>query len=338
MARRYRSQNTSTDQIHLFTRVPWRLFLLLFLLLVIAVPAYLYGSRLGGNIMPNTTQFVSGLLNPRPSPIPTPVPTFPSVLPQVGSLLYTVQEGDSCVGFLASQMHMYDAGEVFSDLKPETVKALNAALGQDCHSIQPGMVLPLSPQYPLDAIGGEVVKIEATTPQQVVPTPLINVPNSDLAADCSGGCLFIVRISPTTQVRLSVQTALSVHIGSWIWAQATLARKAVSGFDAYPYADLHATLNGMPLQACDFQVGTVHDDNSFACDQLAPNTIDADGGAWLFSVSGPLALDHWHYNLHASPGTRLLVWLTQQNGRLVFQRGNPVYRYDEAKHLYVNFS
>ena len=336
MARRYHSQDTSTEHVHSPARAfPWKLFLLLFLIAIIAVPAYLYGSRFGGNIMPNTTQFVSGILNPRPSPTPTPVPTFASALPQAGSLLYTVQEGDSCIAFLSSQMHMYDAGEVFSDLKPETVKALNSSLGQNCHSIQPGMVLPLSPHYPLIAFSGEVVKIDSTTPQQVVPTPLITIPNHDFTVDCSGGCLFTVRITPTTQVHLTVQTTLSVHIGSWIWTQAMLARKTVSGFAAYPYADPHASLNGMSLRACDFQADAIHDDNSLSCDQLGPNTIDIDGGSWLLAAAGPSGLDHWHYKLHTTPGTRLLIWLTQQHGQLVFQPGNPVYRYNETTHLYV---
>jgi hypothetical protein len=114
-----------------------------------------------------------------------------------------------------------------------------------------------------------------------------------------------------------------------------LARKSVPGFGDYPYVDPHASLNGMSLRACDFQVDTVHDDGSLSCGQLQPNTIDTDGGTWLFSVSGPSALDHWHYNLHTAPGTRLLLWLSDQNGSLAFHPGNPVYRYDETKQIYV---
>ena len=56
-------------------------------------------------------------------------------------------------------MRMANAGQVFSDVNPNTVKALNSALGQDCHALQPGMVLPLSPQYPLIALGGVVQKL-----------------------------------------------------------------------------------------------------------------------------------------------------------------------------------
>jgi hypothetical protein len=258
------------------------------------------------------------------------------VLPQVGSLLYTVQGGDSCDEVLAVQMNLVDAGEIFSDLKPNTVKALDAAIGQDCHALQPGMVLRLSPQYPLVAFGGIVIKIDATSPQEVIPTPLIPVPTQDqTAADCSGGCDLTVRIAQDVTVRLVVTTTLPLHVGAWIWTQAMMARKSISGFDTYPYVDPHASLNGMLLRACDFQVENTHDDNSTSCNELTPNTIDTDGGAWLFGVVGSSGLGHWGYPLKLHPGTRVLLWLTEVNGNLKFKPGNPVYRYDEATHVYV---
>ena len=338
MARRLRTEDPSTEDVHLVARsLPWKPVLSIFLIVAVIVPAYLYGTRLGGHLLSTTTQFAADLLNPRQAPTPLPVPTYALALPQDGSLLYTIQEGDNCVSLLAFEMHMYDAGEVFSDVKPETVKALNASVGQDCHRIQPGMVLSLSPQYPLVALGGQVLKITSATPQQVVPTPLISVPKTDddNAVDCSAGCLFTVRVSPSVEVKLSVETELAVHIGDWVWAQAMLARKPVRGFDTYPYADPKAPLNGMTMHVCDFQVNSTHDDNSLFCDQLAPNTIDDDGGSWLLGVTGRSALDHWKYKLPVPPGTRVLLWLTEQHGQLSFRPGNPAYRYDEAKHLYV---
>jgi len=234
-------------------------------------------------------------------------------------------------------MHMTDAGQIFSDANPNTVKALDNAIGQDCHALQPGMVIKLSPQYPLVALGGVVLKVEATSPQQPLPTPLINVASQPrLGIDCSGGCLLVMRIAPATQVRLQIQTALPVRVGSWVWAQATLARKQITGFANYPYVDANASLNGMLLRACDLQVDNTHDDNSMSCSQLLPNTIIDDGGAWLFGVTGPGSLDHWHYALHLPAGTRVLLWLSaESNGGLKFQRGNPVYRYDEMAHIYV---
>jgi hypothetical protein len=145
-----------------------------------------------------------------------------------------------------------------------------------------------------------------------------------------------VRIAGDTRIRLLVQTALPVRVGSWVWAQAMLARKQIAGFANYPYADPNAPLNGMSLRACDLQVDNTHDDNSLSCSQLSPNTIIDDGGAWLFGVTGPGSLGHWHYSLHLPAGIRVLLWLSTDNrGNLVFQHGNPVYRYDEARHIYV---
>jgi hypothetical protein len=231
---------------------------------------------------------------------------------------------------------MNQAGEVFSDVKPETVRALNAALGQDCHRIQPEAVLALSPQYPLVAVGGIVEKITALLPHQVIPTPLIHIRNKTepQGPDCSGGCALTVQIAPQVLVRLEVQTTLTIREGSWVWAQAMMARKKVAGFDTYPYVNNAATLNGMSLRACDFQVDDAHDNNSFACSQLQPNTINADRGSWLFAVTGPGALDHWHYPIHLPSGTRVLLWLTDQNGVLVYHPGDPLYRYNQSTHTY----
>jgi hypothetical protein len=232
---------------------------------------------------------------------------------------------------------MVTAGQVFSDIKPETVRALDATMGQNCQDLQPGEVMTLSPHYPLVAFGGVVLKIDATTPQQVLPTPLINAPSlQQNGPDCSGGCLLTVRIAPQTRVRLMVQTTLSIHIGSWVWAQAMLARKSVAKFPTYPYVDPAASFDGMSLQTCDLQIDNTHDNNSLSCDQLQPNTIDDDGGAWLFAVTGPGGLDHWHYGgLHLPPNTPVLLWLTNDNGDLHFHAGNQVYRYDEESHIYV---
>jgi len=337
MTRRYQSKSTSRENLRIVARaIPWKLLLLIPILVVIAVPAYVYSSNASKGILPGMTKFFYNLSAPTVVASPTPQPALLSTLPQVGSTLYTVQGGDSCDSLLSYHMRMADAGQIFSDANPVSVKSLDTALGQDCHALQPGMVLPLAPQYPLIALGGVVLKIEATTPQQVLPTPLINVPNSQqMTVDCSGGCLLIVRIAPQVEVRLTVQTTLPMRVGAWVWAQAALARKHVPSFPNYPYADPQASLNNMSLQACDFQVNDTHDDGSLGCDQLTPNTIDDDGGSWLFGVTGTASLDHWHYGLHVPAGTRVLLWLTNVNGILKFHKGNPVYRYDDASHVYV---
>ncbi len=339
MARRFHPRSSPAENFRVIIHsIPWKLFLLLPLLIILAVPTYFYGTHLGGNVLPTFTNLFYNLSAPPAPPTPTPLPVFTSGLPQVGSLLYTVQDGDSCDSILVYTMNMLNAGEVFSDVKPNTVAALNAAISQDCHRLQPGMVIPLSPHYPLVALGGVVTKIEASTPHQVLPTPLINIPpQQQLGVDCSGhgGCLLTLRIAPNVHIHLLVQTALPVRIGSWIWSQAMLARKTVRGFDTYPYADPHASLDGMTMRACDVQVDNTHDDDSLSCDQLMPNTIDVDGGSWIFGVTGPGGIDHWHYPLNLAPNTQVLLWLSKSHGNLVFQRGNPIYRYDQNSHLYV---
>ncbi len=338
MARQNHRRSTPGENLRMLLHaIPWRLLIILPILIIAAIPAFTIGVRLGGHVLPGVTNIFYILGGPPAGPAPTPLPPFPRILPQPGSLLYTVQAGDSCDEILAFHMRMSDAGQIFSDANPRTVQALDAAIGQDCHKLQPGMVLTLSPQYPLLAFGGVVLKIAATSPQQVLPTPLVHVaPTQQIGVDCSSGCQLTVRIAPGIQVYLNVQTTIPVRIGSWVWAQAMYGRKAIHGFDNYPYVDPTASLNGMPLRACDLQVDNTHDSNSLSCDQLLPNTIDDDGGSWLFSVTGRGALDHWRYPLHLPPGTPVLLWLSlNNNGNLVFHKGDPAYRYDDNSHLYV---
>src|SRR6266699_6490456 len=316
---------------------PWRLLLLLPILIILAFPAFLFGTKQGQRLLPALTSYFYNISGPTLSPTPTPLPPFSTLLPQAGSILYSVLAGDSCDEILTIQMHMVDASQIFSDANPNTVKALDSVIGQNCHALQPSMVLALSPQYPLVALGGVVLKINPTSPQQPLPTPLINVARQqNVGIDCSGGCLLTVRIAPSVEIHLLVQTGLPIKVGSWVWAQATLAHKVVPGFANYPYADPTASFNGMSLRACDLQVDNTHDDNSLSCSQLLPNTIIDDGGAWLLGVTGPGSLDHWHYPLHLPAGTRVLLWLSANNhGDLKFQRGNLLYRYNQVAHIYV---
>jgi hypothetical protein len=336
MAGRVYRRSTPAENLRIILRaIPWRLLLLIPVLLIIAFPVFLLGTGAGQRLLPALTTYFYNLGNP-PTPVPTPYPAFPAVLPQPGSLLYTVQAGDNCDEILTTQMHMADAGQIFSDSIPATVRALDNAIGQDCHALQPGMVIPLSPHYPLIALGGIVLKVEPSSTLQPLPTPLINVAQQQTSIDCSTGCRLEVRIAPKAQVTLTVQTTLTVRVGSWVWAQAMLPRKAVAGFNAYPYADVSASLNGMTMPVCDFQVDATHDDNALSCSQVLPNTIVDDGGSWLFGVAGSGSLAHWRYPLHLLDSTRVLLWLSlDNNGNLVYRRGNPVYRYDNQTHVYV---
>ena len=338
MARRFHIRSTPAQNVRtILHAIPWRLLLLLPALLLFAIPAFYIGSHAGLKVLPSLTNYFYNASGPPPAPTATPHPSLTATLPQVGSILYTVQVGDSCDEILSSQMHMVDAGTIFADANPVSVNALDAAIGQSCHALQPGMVLTLSPQYPLVAFGGLVLKVVATSPQQVLPTPVINVAHQQqLGIDCSNGCLLTVRLAAGTQIYLNVQTTLPVKVGSWVWAQAMLARKKVASFGNYPYADPTATLNGMTLSACDLQIDNTHDDNSLSCSQLTPNTIPDDNGSWLFGVTGSSALDHWGYPLHLSSGTQVLVWLSlDKNGNLYYQKGNPMFRYDETTHVYL---
>src|SRR5579864_9560331 len=138
-------ENPTSKKLPAFLKkLPPRKRLIPMLLVLLGLVAFLYGASIGRNVFAGTTHFFYSLADESVAS-PTPQPPLPNHLPQVGTILYTVQEGDSCDDILTYQMHMYQAGEVFSDVKPETVRALGAALGQDCHRIQPGTVLTLSP-------------------------------------------------------------------------------------------------------------------------------------------------------------------------------------------------
>ena len=149
----------------------WKSFLVFPILLLILVPIFLIGAVTSNLLLPRMESTFYNLAAPAGVATPTPFPTFNTILPQTGVVLYTVQNGDACDEVLSTQMRMVKSAEIFSDVKPATVKVLNATLGQDCHQLQPGLVLPLPPQYPLVALGGQVLKIEGMNAQQILPDP-----------------------------------------------------------------------------------------------------------------------------------------------------------------------
>jgi len=328
--RRY-ERNLWTNALPMFLRLLVFVPLVLFIVLMV----FLYGMRVGQRIMPAVTNYFYTVTGPSPSPTSMPLTSFPTSLPLVGMIPYTVQAGDSCDEILTIQMRMNDAGQLFSDANPNTVKALDSLIGQNCHAIQPGMNIRLAPQYPLVALGGIVLKVDLAAALLPMATPLIAVPTQSASFDCSSGCFLTVRIAQDTQIRLFVQTTLPVRIGSRVWTQAMLPRKPIAGFPNYPFVEPNASLNGMTLSACDLQVDTIHDSNTPSCDQFLPNTIDDDGGTWLFGVAGASDLGHWGYPLKLPSNTRVLMWLTNWNGTLSFHRGNPVYRYNEKTQVYT---
>lgn len=321
-----------------FRPLTWKVIAIISAVLLIVIPTYIIAERAGSKLVPKLTSLFYTLSDPNGPVAPVALPAFPSVLPLVGTIPYIVQEGESCDSILASQMRFTNANEVFSDQKPETVRSLSADLGRDCHKLDQGTTLPLSPQYPLVAFGGEVLRVGSLTSPQGMPTPLINLPHAEhYAPDCTQGCLLSVKIAPKVQVYLTVSTKADIFPGSWIWSQATLPRKVVANFAEYPYVDSAAHLNGMALQACDFQVNGAppQTQTSPSCDDLTAKNTHLDGGAWLFGVAGPSALDHWHYPLNVPSGSRVLIWLSDDDNGLTFHPGNPVYRYEGASHSYV---
>src|SRR6266516_1158199 len=137
MTRRFQQRSTPAENLRIIlSSIPWRLLLLLPILILIAIPAFYYGTHAGQNAFPSLTHFFYNLTGPPPTATPTPQPPLLTILPQPGSLLYTVQDGDSCDEILTVQMHMADAGSIFTDVKPNTVNALDASLGQNCHVLQ----------------------------------------------------------------------------------------------------------------------------------------------------------------------------------------------------------
>ena len=321
-----------------FSPLTWKVLAVVFAVLLVAVPTYLTAERAGSKLVPELTSLFYAVSDPNGSLVPTALPAFPPVLSQIGTVLYTVQEGESCDSILSDHMRFANASEVFSDQKPETVQALSANLGRDCHTLDQGMALALSPQYPLIAFGGEVLRVGSLASPQGIPTPLINLPHPEhYAPDCTQGCVLSVKIAPRAQVYLIVSTKSDIFPGSWIWSQAALARKEVPNFNNYPYVDPATSLNGMTLQACDVQVNgaPLQSQTSRSCDDLTAKSIHMDGGAWLFGVTAASALDHWHYPLKAPSNSRVLIWLSDSDSGLTFHPGDPAYRYDEALRSYV---
>ncbi len=321
-----------------FRPLTWKLIGILFAVLLVVLPTYIIAERAGSQLIPKLTSLFYAASDPNSLLTPVSLPAFPSVLPQIGKIPYTLEDGNSCDGVLAYKMRFTNASEVFSDQKPETVQALNATLGHDCHAIHPGMVITLSPQYPLIAFGGEVLRIGSLTSPQSMPTPLITLPHPEHhAPDCTEGCLLSVKIAPRVQVYLTVFTKSDIYPGTWIWSRAALARKVAPKFADYPYVDSAASLNGMALQACDLQVNgePLQNQTSFSCDDLTAKNIHMDGGAWLFGVTGSSALDHWHYPLHAPANSHVLIWLSDDKNGLTFHPSDPAYRYDPASHNYA---
>src|SRR6266567_4149264 len=115
MTHRFQQRSTPAENLRIIIRaIPWRLLILLPILLLLAIPAFYYGTHAGQKVFPTVTNFFYNLSGPPPTATPTPYPPYPGALPRVGSILYTAQAGDSCDEILAVQMRMSDAGTIFT--------------------------------------------------------------------------------------------------------------------------------------------------------------------------------------------------------------------------------
>ncbi len=90
MARRFHPRSRPAENLRIvLATIPWKLLLLIPILVAVAIPTYLFGSRLGTQIFPSITKLFYTASAPVPTAMPTPYPAFPAVLPLAGSLRYT---------------------------------------------------------------------------------------------------------------------------------------------------------------------------------------------------------------------------------------------------------
>src|SRR5690242_6639741 len=75
---------------------PLGLLILIPFVFLIVLPVFQYGLHVGQGIMPSVTNYFYTISGPTPSAVPTQPTSFPTLLPQIGVLPYTVQAGDSC--------------------------------------------------------------------------------------------------------------------------------------------------------------------------------------------------------------------------------------------------
>src|SRR4051794_28462527 len=93
----------------------WKVIGVLFAVLIVVVPTYITAERAGSKLVPKLTSLFYKASDHNGSVAPASLPAFPLTLPRVGTIPYTVQEGESCDSILAYQMRFANANEVFSD-------------------------------------------------------------------------------------------------------------------------------------------------------------------------------------------------------------------------------
>src|SRR5216683_1448020 len=110
MTRRFQPRSTPAENLRIIIHtIPWRLLILLPLLILLAIPAFYYGRHAGQKVFPTMTNFFYNLTGSPSAATPTPFPPFPTALSQVGSLLHTVHSGPTRRAILLPAMDTADA-------------------------------------------------------------------------------------------------------------------------------------------------------------------------------------------------------------------------------------
>ena len=84
MARRFRPQSTPGENVRIVARsIPWKLLILIPLLIVLAIPAYLVAASVGKGVIPGVTKYFYGLSGPPSPAVPTPQRPFQQCYPRL---------------------------------------------------------------------------------------------------------------------------------------------------------------------------------------------------------------------------------------------------------------
>src|SRR5260221_12735357 len=123
MARQNHRRSTPGENLRMLLHaIPWRLLIIIPILIIAAIPAFTIGVRLGGRVLPGVTNIFYILGGPAAGPPPTHLPPFARILPQPGSLIYTVQAGNSSDEVLAFKIRMSDEGKILSAANQKNVQ------------------------------------------------------------------------------------------------------------------------------------------------------------------------------------------------------------------------
>src|SRR5258708_12738081 len=92
VADRIQPRSTPAEKKRVVIRAkPWRPLLLIVILLILAFPAFKFGTGAGQRIFPPVANFFYNISRPPLPPTPPPLPPFLAPLPPFASFPYTIQ-------------------------------------------------------------------------------------------------------------------------------------------------------------------------------------------------------------------------------------------------------